>query len=405
VLNASGLGRPFWILWCGALVNRLGTMVVPFMTLYLVSSRGFSIVSAGEVVAGFGGGALLAPIVGGSLADQIGRRTTLLAGTAMTACLMVALAYTRATVLIVALVLALGVSIELPRPVLQALVADLIPAHDRARAYSMLFWATNLGFALAMASAGFLAQTDFALLFWIDALTGLAYGLLVWLFVPEVHEPTRRSETESDGYRRALTDRTMMAFTFAVALYYFVYLQSDSTLPLAIHRAGLAPHVFGLCMALNGAVICLAQPLIAPRLLHVNPARIWAIGVAVVGVGFGVTVFATSTGGFLSTVAIWTLGEVLPATVSGAIVARLAPSNLRGRYAGLYGFALSSGWLTSSIGGTRLLALSPALLWGICGASATAAALIVLRLGDRLKEVAISPSTIPVSSEVDAAAG
>jgi len=379
-----GLGRGFWVVCGGAFINRAGTMVVPFMTLYLVSARGFSIVAAGEVLAGFGAGALVAPLIGGVLADRAGRRVTLLGGTLATAAIMVALAYARLTALIVVLVLLLGVCLEAPRPVTQALVADLVSEDDRARAYAALFWVSNLGFAVAMTSAGFLAQSAFTAIFWIDAATGVVFGVLVWCLVPERSRRRDAARERRTGYRLVVRDRTMLAFTAAVVVYYFVYLQSDSTLPLAVHRSGLGPHVYGLCMALNGVVIAVAQPVLAPRLIRRDPGRVWAAGVTVVGVGFALTSIASTTGGYLLSVAVWTVGEIFPATVSGAIVAWLAPEPLRGRYAGLYSLAMASGWLTSSLGGTRLLSVSPLLLWGSCAGLSAASAYGVLRLSPGL---------------------
>ena len=329
------------------------------MTLYLVSARGFSVVAAGEVVAGFGGGAIIAPLIGGALADHVGRRITLLTATLITAAVMVALAYVHSTALIIALVLLLGVGLEAPRPVTQALVADLVTEKDRVRAYAVLFWFGNLGFATAMATAGFVAQSGFVLVFWIDAISGCLFGGLVWRFVSEKDRRAAGVEPPSGGYRQVLNHRPMVAFTFAVMIYYFVYLQSDATLSLAVRGSGLPPHVYGLCMALNGVLICVAQPVLAPRLMRLDPGRVWAAGLVIVGVGFGLTAAASTAGGYLLTVAIWTVGEIFPATVSGAIVTRLAPEHRRGRSSGLYGCALASGWLTSSIGGTRLLAASP----------------------------------------------
>jgi MFS family permease len=392
------LGRGFWVLCAGAFINRAGTMVVPFMTLYLVSARGFSIVLAGETIAGFGGGALVAPLIGGALADRFGRRVTLLGGTLATAAIMVALAYARPTALIVVLVFLLGVTLEAPRPVTQALVADLVPEEDRARAYAALFWVSNLGFAAAMTSAGFLAQSAFTAIFWIDAATGLLFGGLVWLFVPERSGRLDGVRKSPSGYRLVMRDRTMLAFTAAVLVYYFVYLQSDSTLPLAVHRSGLAPHVYGLCMALNGVGICLVQPLLAPRLIRRDPGRVWAAGVALVGVGFALTAIASTTGGYLLSVAVWTFGEIFPATVTGAIVARLAPEELRGRYSGLYSLAVASGWLTSSLGGTQLLSVSPLVLWGSCAVLSAASAYGVLRLAPRLRPVKSERSKLDGSS-------
>lgn len=375
---------PFWVVCAGAFINRAGTMVVPFMTLYLTSARGFSVIAAGGVLAGFGGGAIVAPLVGGALADHVGRRITLLGSTLATAGIMVTLAYVRPTALIVTLVLLLGVTLEAPRPATQALVADLVAKDDRVRAYALLFWMSNLGFAVAMASAGFLAQTGFQILFWTDAVTGALFGILVWRLVPERLCGAHSASRKYGSYRQVIRNRTMVAFTAAVMIYYFVYLQSDSTLALAVRRSGLPSHVYGLCMALNGVLICFAQPLLAPRLSRLKPSRVWAAGVALVGVGFGLTAAASTSAGYLLSVAVWTVGEIFPATVSGAIVARLAPEELRGRYSGLYGFALASGWLTSSIGGTRLLSVSPLLLWGACAALSSASACGVLCLGPRL---------------------
>ena len=243
----------------------------------------------------------------------------------------------------------------------------------------------NLGFAVAMASAGFLAQTGFAALFWTDAVTGVVFGVLIWRFVPERAGRHSSAGTDSRGYRQILRHRAMVSFTLAVMTYYFVYLQSDSTLPLAVHRSGLPPHVYGFCMALNGVLICIAQPLLAPRLGRCDPGRVWAAGVALVGVGFALTAAASTTAGYLLSVAVWTIGEIFPATVGAAIVIRLAPEELRGRYSGLYGFALASGWLTSSIGGTRLLSLSPLLLWGTCATLSAVSAHGVHRLSPKLR--------------------
>lgn len=294
-------------------------MVVPFLTFYLVSERRLTVVAAGEVVAGFGAGALIAPLVAGTLADRLGRRPTLLGSTLTSSASMVALAYARPTALVGVLVVALGTTLEAPRPIVQALVADLVAEPDRARAYAALFWVGNLGFAVAMVSAGFLAQTWFAGLFWIDAVTGAVFGLTVYRFVPEgpgrrTAAAAGRSPSHSPTYRQVLRNRVMVSFTLAVMTYYFVYLQADSTLPIAVHMSGLPPRVYGLCMALNGVLIAVAQPVVAPRLDRFEPARVWALGVACVGLGFALTAAASTTAGYLLSVVVWTAGEILPAT-------------------------------------------------------------------------------------------
>src|SRR5262245_50535434 len=76
-ISIGGLPSTFWILWTGTLVNRLGTFVVPFMALYLTRERGFSEVQAGLVIALHGGGCVFSSLLGGMLADRLGRRIAL----------------------------------------------------------------------------------------------------------------------------------------------------------------------------------------------------------------------------------------------------------------------------------------------------------------------------------------
>jgi ABC-type dipeptide/oligopeptide/nickel transport system permease subunit len=77
MIDLAGLPRTYWILWTGALINRLGGFVMPLLALYLTGERGLSVEQAGLVVSLYGAGALLSGPVGGALADRWGRRSTL----------------------------------------------------------------------------------------------------------------------------------------------------------------------------------------------------------------------------------------------------------------------------------------------------------------------------------------
>src|SRR3954462_6260107 len=181
----GGLPRAFWALWAGSFVNRLGTMVEPFLAFYLTGVRGFSLAATGAVLALFGLGSVLSQTLGGVLADRVGRRATLTGGMLATAAAMLALGYATATPVGVVVVFVLGVTIDMYRPAASALVADLVGPADRARAYGLLFWAINLGFAVAMVAGATLSRAGFTWLFWADAGTCAVFALLVWRAVPE----------------------------------------------------------------------------------------------------------------------------------------------------------------------------------------------------------------------------
>src|SRR5690242_939511 len=94
-----GLPRPVWILFFGTFVNRFGTFVMPFLALYL-TRRGFTPAQGGVAVAAYGGGHFAASLIGGHLADRIGRRTTIVISMFASAASMLALSQAQSYVAI-----------------------------------------------------------------------------------------------------------------------------------------------------------------------------------------------------------------------------------------------------------------------------------------------------------------
>ncbi|WP_049571912.1 MDR family MFS transporter [Nonomuraea sp. SBT364] len=380
----GGLPRPFWALWGGTLVNRLGTMVMPFTGVYLTQARGLSLTAAGVVMAVFGAGSLLSQLLAGVLADRIGRRATLAGGMLATAVMMLALGYSTSLPAILASMFVLGLVVDAYRPASNALVADLVSPVERPRAYGLLFWAINLGYSVGMTAGGWLAQLGFHWLFWVDAVSCVAFAVLVWRAVPE----TRPAEREAPGgFGMVLRDRLMVGFTLVTLGNALLYSQTFTTLPMAMtEKAGLTPGQFGLAMALNGVLIVIVQPLVSGWLGRLDPARTLAMGLAVMGVGFALTAFVTTTFWLAVTIAVWTAGEIVTAGIAGAIVARLAPAHLRGRYSGLFGFAWSAAAVLAPLLGSGLLeAAGQRALWFTVGAIGFVSAAGMLALGPAIR--------------------
>ncbi|GAA3445560.1 MDR family MFS transporter [Planomonospora venezuelensis] len=379
----GGLPRAFWALWTGTLVNRVGMMVEPFIGVYLTQSRGMSLAAAGAVMAVFGAGSLISQILAGWLADRFGRRITLTGGMVATAVTMVALGASTSLPAIVTAMFVLGLTIDAYRPASNALVADLVSPEDRPRAYGLLFWALNLGFAVAMVIGGRLAEAGYAWMFWFNAVTAVVFGLLVWRAVPETRpEPGERA---GGGFGAVLRDRLMVAYIVICVLSSLVYAQAFTTLPLAMTGAGLGESSYGLVMAVNGVLIVLVQPLTGDWFGKRDHSTVLAIGYAVIGGGFALNVLVSGVAGYASTVVVWTLGEIVTAGIPGAIVASLAPPHLRGRYSGMFGFAWSAGTMLAPLLGTRLLAAGPAALWLTVGAVNLVAAAGLLAIGPALR--------------------
>jgi MFS family permease len=277
---------------------------------------------------------------------------------------------------------AVGLAVDMYRPASSALVADMVPAAERTRAYGLLFWAVNLGFSVAMVLGGTLARAGFAPLFWADAFTCAVFGVLVWRAVPETLPAARDAGAKAGGgFATVARDPLFVAFVLLILVAECVYMQAYTTLPLAMSGSGLPAQAYGLAMAVNGIVIVAVQPVTGAWLGRADKATMIACGIGLFGLGFGLTALASATWEYAVCVAIWTLGEILTNATAFALVAELAPPRLRGRYNGIFGLAFSVGYLIAPLAGTRLLAHGRPALWLSCAGVCAAAAAGQLALG------------------------
>ncbi len=362
-----GLPRTFWYLWTGSLIDRLGSFVYTFLALYLTRARHFTVAEAGFVVALYGGGSFAAAPVGGYLADHVGRRRTMLVSFALSSAAMLQLGFARAPAHIVLSAGLLGFCSNLFRPAVSATVADVVPPADRTRAYGYLYWAINLGFSGAAMLAGFMAERNFMLLFIGDALTTLAFGVIVFLKVPETH-PERHVEARArPDLRVPLRDSAYMAFIVGQFLVMLVGSQGNATLPVDLRDHGVRESTYGWLMALNGIMIVCFQPTAVRVVNKLHRGRVLAVAALLQGIGFGMYGFGHSLAWYVAAVVVWTTAELGYSPVAPAVVSDLAPPRLRGTYQGVYSMAWgASTCLAPALGSIVLGRYGSVPLWSGC---------------------------------------
>ncbi|MEV4200336.1 MDR family MFS transporter [Micromonospora globbae] len=338
--TAGGLPTRFWYLWTGTLINRLGSFVLVFLAIYLTQERGFSASQAGLVIGLWGVGGALGTTVGGTLADRWGRRPTLLTAHLGAATMMLALGLARPLWAVALGALLLGAFAEAARPAFGAMMIDVVPEKDRLRAFSLNYWAINLGFACAAILAGFAAQAGYLLLFVVDAITTLVTAVIIFTRVGETRRVTgpvsRGAAAPAGALRTILSDRIFLGFVTLNLFAALLFLQHISMLPIAMGDSGLSPATYGSVIALNGVLIVVGQ-LFVPRLIRGRSrSHVLALATLVTGVGFGLTAFAETAWFYGLTVLIWTLGEMLNSPSNATLIAELSPAELRGRYQGVF---------------------------------------------------------------------
>ncbi|MCW3844279.1 MFS transporter [Micromonospora yasonensis] len=351
--TTGGLPRAFWYLWTGTLINRLGSFVLVFLAIYLTQERGFSASQAGLVIGLWGVGGAVGTTVGGTLTDRWGRRPTLLTAHLGAATMMLGLGLARPLWAVALGALLLGTFAEAARPAFGAMMIDVVPEKDRLRAFSLNYWAINLGFACAAVLAGLAAQADYLLLFAVDAATTLVTALIIFARVKETRSavagPSVKHAAPAGALRTILTDRVYLGFVALNLLAALVFLQHISMLPIAMGDSGLSPATYGSVIALNGVLIVVGQ-LFVPRLIKGRSrSHVLALAAVVTGVGFGLTAFADAAWLYGLTVLVWTVGEMLNSPSNSTLIAELSPAALRGRYQGVFSLSWQLAGATAPI--------------------------------------------------------
>ncbi|MFI0818928.1 MDR family MFS transporter [Streptomyces sp. NPDC021098] len=388
--SVSGLPRAFWWLWTSTLVNRLGGFVATFLAMYLTVERGYSATFAGLVGALHGLGGAVSAVVAGVLTDRLGRRPTLLVAQVSTAVTVALLGFVRDPVAIAVMALLVGMAANASRPAVQAMMADIVAPEDRVRAFSLNYWAINLGFAFSAMAAGLIARNGYLTLFLADAGMTLLTALIVFVKLPESRpqgqDAGRGADGKGVGLGAVLRDRRFMAVVALTYLVATLFQQGYVALPVAMGADGLSSADFGLAIATNGVLIVVLQIPVTRFIEHRDPTRLLVIAALLTGYGFGLTAFAGSVGMYALAVAVWTLGEIISSPTQMGLVARLSPAHGRGRYQGMYVLAWSLASLTAPLaGGAVIDRFGAATLWAASAVVGTVAAVGYGVLGRRLR--------------------
>jgi len=385
--------RPVRLLLAGTLVNKLGTFVVPYLTLVLLRDFHMAEREAGYLIFAYGAGSLVSILTGGVLTDRLGRRRTLLLSLIGSGVLALVMGLLPSPRLFVPLLVAFGFIADLYRPAASAMIGDLLPSSQRASGFAGLRMVVNLGWAAGTAVGGVLADRDWRLLFLGDGATTLAYGVLVYFTIPETR-PAPALPVEAVAAAPAAArvhgrrgsspfgDRVFLESVSITFLFTLIFCSNLVVLPLTVTQsAGYPAVVFGALAAVNGGMITLFELSLIERLKRFRRLRLAALGYALVGVGFGMIGLVMHWGFFLLAVVIFTIGEILSAPQQMAFIADWAPPESRGRYLSLYQATWSIAFAVNPMLTLPLhAALGERAFWGLAPLVALPGVVALLRL-------------------------
>lgn len=348
----KGLSRETWFLSLVILINRSGTMVIPFMTMYATQKLGFSIAQAGFLMSFFGLGSIIGAYAGGKITDAIGYHKVQLFSLVGGGIMFIIVGYLTAYVSLCIGILVLSIINESFRPANAAAVAAYSQPENRTRSYSLNRLAINLGWAFGGSIGGFLAARNYHALFWVDGLTNISAAVLLVMVLNKPAEAEanllKAKEISTLTVSSAYKDRQYLGFIGLTILFAFCFFQMFTMLPVFYKtQLHISENEIGILMAINGLLIAFIEMVLVYNLERRNtPLKFISYGVWLVAVSY--VLFNLLQGRFmlaLLSILIITVGEMLSMPFMNTYwISRSSESN-RGQYAALY----SMSWATSQI--------------------------------------------------------
>ncbi|MEI8059424.1 MAG: MFS transporter, partial [Ferruginibacter sp.] len=229
----SGLTRRTWMLSVVMLINRSGTMVLPFMTLYC-HSKGYTATQGGLAVAIYGVGSLFGAFLGGRLSDKVGFYYMQFAALFFGGMMFLLLGQMNDYFSICICIFFTSMVNESFRPANSSAIAYYSTPQNRTQSFSLNRLAINLGWGVGSALAGMLASVSYKLLFWVDGSTNIIAAIVLLILLPKVtllqqHTSTHLSSTKAKG---PFQDATFLKFLGFLLLFSLSFFQLFTTVPL-----------------------------------------------------------------------------------------------------------------------------------------------------------------------------
>ncbi len=355
----KGLSTEVWWLSLITLINRAGTMVIPFLSLYLNESLNFTKDDIALVMIFFGVGSVGGSWLGGKLTDMIGYYKVMFISLILTGISFVVLQYVNSMLGFGIGILILMLIADTFRPAMFVALKAYSKEENRTRSLTLIRLAINLGFTAGPALGGIIiTYLGYLGLFWVDGVTCLMAGILLLVVLNPKKAKVHDEVSVVDNPISVYSDKAFWVFFVAMFIFGFIFLQYFSTIPLYYSEAQfLSKLEIGLLLGMNGFVIvALEMPLIAwIEKRKTTLTQLMLVGMILTGVSFVVLYVTEWIGILIIGMLLMTVGEMIFFPFSNAFAVERSKKGKMGEYMGLYTIAFSLSHIVSHYTGLKLI--------------------------------------------------
>ena len=411
----TGLPRPVLVLQGGTALNYFGSgLILPFEIIYLHAERGFSTATAGLVLATVMGTAAVVTLPSGALLDRFSAKRILIAGNVVNAFGYAGLAFVHHTWQGFVCSAAAGAGFGIAGTAGQVLTLTLVPAEQRATSTALRRVAGNFGLGLGATVAGLIVAAThhdiraFQFLYLFDAVTFVAFAVVVLVWIPDPGLPDAPSASEdAQGFRAVARDRLLLALiagNLALVMIggaFFSFILP----PFAVAHTPVGAGEIGVVVFINTFFIVVAQVPATRLVARMRRTHALFATSVIFAVGLLAVLLATLTHSALAATAVLAGVAILIAIaecgqfiVLGPLVAEVAPPHLLGRYMSLYQLSFMAGVALGPAVGGVLLGTSPTVIWWGGALVMALTGVGFLRLGDRIPDPLVPTKPPPLAA-------
>ena len=368
-----GLSKEVWWLAFITLINRAGTMVIPFLSLYLTTNLAFSLDDVAWIMTAFGFGSLVGSWIGGQLTDKFGFYKVMIISLSLSGFLFIGMQFLETFNDICIGIFVLMAAADMFRPAMFVALNTYSKPENKTRSVTLIRLAINLGFSAGPAIGGLIITTlNYNSLFWIDGISCIAAGLVLLNVLHPKKSKTLDTEFNPSP-KSAYTDKSFILFILAMVIFGIIFLQLISTIPYYYKEAiGLSEFEIGLLMGLNGLLIFVFEMPLINWLERKSYTKIGLMifGLIITSVSFLFLIINPWLGFVIISMVLLTFGEMIVFPFSNSFALQRAKRGLKGEYMALYSISFSiSHIFAHNIGFHLIDAFGFHTTWSIMGLS------------------------------------
>lgn len=365
----SGIPRTVWLLSFAQLINRSGTMVVFFLSVYLKDDIGLSLKDVGLIMACFGIGTLTGVFVGGKLVDRIGYYPVMLWSLLLGSILFVMVSFIRDPAILGIAMFSMSAIGEAFRPANMAAISIYSPPEIYTRSITLNRLAVNLGFSIGPAFGGLLAIYSYQYIFWADGLSCFLAAIILLLFVKRKRNVKAQSLTEPNIHsvlHSPYKDKWFLFFLPISALYAIAFFQFFSTMPIYFKEVEhFTESEIGLLMGFNGLLVALFEMVLIYRYEKATTLYNFIfIGALLLALSYIAMLFVSGFWWIFILIAVISFSEMFAMPFMNTFMNNRAFNGKRGEYSSLYIMSWSSAQILTPIIATSIISqFGYSILW------------------------------------------